>query len=148
MTVPTLHFLLKSSRKALEDIIILRLMASLVHYSFSARTMTRTLEYTRLSANLASQILIQRIPMTKYALLSEYIVNGIWYDQDDNSITTIWPIKFLSILIDRGHMLKGESFLKALCINCVNNTYLNPINPSTGSATFQVTPRDTKAVKK
>ena len=128
---PTLHFLSKSPRKVLEDRIIRRLIATLVHYNFSALTMTRTIEYTRLSANLAFQILVQGIPMTKYALLSEYIANNIWYDQDDNNVTTIWPFKFLSILIDRGHMLKGENFLRALYVHCVHNTYLNPIKPST-----------------
>ena len=86
---PVLHFLLKSPKKVLEDRIIQRLIATLVHYNFSARTMKRTLEYTRLSANLAFQILIQRIPMTKYALLSEYIANKNWYDQDNNKVTTI-----------------------------------------------------------
>jgi hypothetical protein len=45
-------------------------------------------------------------------------------------------------------MLKDESFLKALYVNCVNNTYLNPINPSTGSAILQVTPKDYKDIKK
>jgi hypothetical protein len=110
--------------------------------------MTKTLEHTRLSANLAFRILIQQIPKTKYSSLSDYIANNIWYDQDDNNITTIWPIKFLSILIDQGHLLKGESFLKALYANCVNNTYLNPINPSRGYAIFQVTPREYKDIKK
>jgi hypothetical protein len=72
----------------------------------------------------------------------------MWYDHDDNNITTIWPIKFLSILIDQGHLLKGESFLKMLLVNCVSNTYLNPIDPSMGSAIFQVTPREYKDIKK
>jgi hypothetical protein len=136
---PKLYYLLKSQKTMLEQRMILRLTASLVHYNFSARAMTRTLENTRLSANLAFRILIQNIPTTKYSSLSNYIADNIWCDQDNDNITTIWPIKFLSILIDQGHMLKGESFLKTLYVNCVNNTYLNPINPSTGSAIFQVT---------
>jgi CRP-like cAMP-binding protein len=82
----TLHYLLKSRRIILEQRMILRLMATLVHYNFSARTMTRTLEHTRLSANLAFQILIQRVPTTKYSLLSDYIAYKIWYDQENLSI--------------------------------------------------------------
>ena len=145
---PKLCYLLKSQKTMLEPRIILRLTASLVLYNFSARALTRTLEHTRRSANLAFRILVQHIPATKYSSLAKYIADNIWYDQDDNNITTIWPIKFLSILIDQGHMLKGESFLKILYVNCVNNTYLNPINPSMGSAIFQVTPRDYKNIKK
>jgi hypothetical protein len=97
---PKLYYLLKSRRTFLEPRMILRLMASLVHYNFSAGAMTRTLEHTRLSANLAFRILIQSVPKTKYSLLSDYIADTIWYDQDDNNITKVWPIKFLSILID------------------------------------------------
>jgi hypothetical protein len=145
---PKLYCLLKPQKTMLEQRMILRLTASLVHYNFSARAMTRTLEHTRLSANLAFRILIQHIPTTKYSSLSNYFTDNIWYDQDDDNITTIWPIEFLSILINRGNLLKGESFLKALYINCVNNTYLNPINPLTGSAIFQVTPRKYKDIKK
>ena len=145
---PKLYHLLKSQKTRLEQRVILKLTSSLVHYNFSARVMTRTLEHTRLSANLAFRILIQDIPTTKYSSLSNYIADNIWYDQDDNNITTIWPIKFLSILIDHGHMLKVESFLKALHVNCVNNTYLNPINPLTKSAIFQVIPREYKDIKK
>jgi uncharacterized membrane protein len=74
----TLHFLLKLPRSPLEDRVILRVIASLVYYNFITRVMLTTEERTRLAATMTFRTLLHKIPMSKYSLMAEFIVENLW----------------------------------------------------------------------
>jgi hypothetical protein len=95
---------------------------------------------------MAFRIPLQKIPMSKYPLIAEFIAENLWQSQDEKCVTTICPLRFLTLLIIHGYNLQnGENFLKKLYNNCWN---FNGTNPETKSSTFEVTARDYNDIKK
>ena len=142
----TLHFLLKSPRNPLDDRVILRIVASLVYCNFIPRMSPKTIEKTRLTAIMTFRTLLNKIPMSKYPLIAEFIAENLWQTQDERGIATIWPLKFLTLLIDRGYnLLNGGKFLTSLYKNCWN---FDGVNPEIKSNTLEVTARDYNDIKK
>jgi hypothetical protein len=72
-----LHFLLKSPRSPLEDRVILRVIASLVYYTFITRVLLTTVERTRLAATRTFRTLLHKILMFKYPLIAEFIAKNL-----------------------------------------------------------------------
>jgi hypothetical protein len=104
-----------------------------------------TIERTRLAATMTFRTLLQKIPMSKYPLMAKFITENLCQTQHENGITTIWPLRFLTLLIDRGYnLLNGGNFLKGLYKNCWN---FEGINPEIKSNTLEVTARDYNDIK-
>ena len=73
-------------------------------------------------------------------------LENLWQTQDVNGVTTIGPLRFLTLLIDwEYNLLNRRNFLKMLYKNCWN---FDSINPERKFNTLEVSTGDYNDIKK
>ena len=141
----SLDSLLKIPLTIKNDLII-DIMIKLMFCTFSPRVIRESFQYKRKFASLTFEVLIKRSPRNAYPLIETLIGENLWHTYDEQGFKIIWPLTFLSILLDQGYnLVKTNNLLLALSKNYINQ---NQIELSSGLVTYYLYEQDYQELRK